>query len=51
MLMAFKVMQADGSEAGYLVVANGYASTNPIVTGHQSHLVYHKEVYCARYYF
>ena len=29
----------------------GYASTNPIVTGPQSHLVYHKVVYWARYYF
>ena len=49
--MAFKVMQPDGSEAGLLVVANGNASTNPIVTVPQSHLVYHKEVYWAGYYF
>ena len=28
-----------------MVVTNGYASTNPIATGHQSHLVYHKVVY------
>ena len=32
--MAFKVMQPDGSETGQLVVANWYASTNPIVTSH-----------------
>ena len=44
-------MQPDGSEIGKLVVANGYASTNPIVTGHQSHRMYHKVVYEARYYF
>ena len=31
--------------------ANGYASTNPIVTGHQSHVVSHKVVYYASYYF
>ena len=49
--MAFRAMQPDGSEAGQLVVANGYASTNPIVTGPQSHLVYHKVVYWALYYF
>ena len=36
---------ADGTETGWLVVANGNISTNPIVTGHQSHLVYHKVVY------
>ena len=29
----------------YHATANGYASTNPTATGHQSHLVYHKEVY------
>ena len=29
-------------------VANGYASTNPIITGHQTHLVYHKVVYIYR---
>ena len=44
-------MQPDGSETGQLVVLNGYASTNPIVTGHQSHLVYHKVVHKAGYYF
>ena len=38
-------MQPVGSETGYQVVANGYASTNPIATGHQSHLAYHKVVY------
>ena len=42
--MAFNVMQPDGSETGWLVVANGYLSTNPRVTGHQSHPVYHKVV-------
>ena len=45
--MAFKVMQPDGSETGYLVVTNWYGSTKPKVTGHQSHLVYHKVVYQA----
>ena len=36
--MAFKVMQPDeqdGSETGQLVVANWYALTNHITTGHQ----------------
>ena len=36
---------------GYLVVANKYALTNPVATGHQSHLVYHKVVYWTHYYF
>ena len=36
--MAFKVMQPDGSETGWLVVANRYASTNPIATGN-SHIL------------
>ena len=36
---AFKVMQQNGSKIDYLVVANEYASTNPITTWHQSHLV------------
>ena len=49
--MTFNMMQPDGSETGQLIVANGYASTNPIATGHQSHLVYHKVVYQACYYF
>ena len=41
----FKLMQSDGFETSLLVVAYEYASTNPIATGHQSHLVYHKVVY------
>ena len=44
MHMAFKVMQPDGSETGKMVVANGYASTNAVATGHKSHLEYHKVV-------
>ena len=51
MHIAFVVMQPHGSETGDPVVANVYASANPTVTGHHSHLVYHKVVYWARYYF
>ena len=31
--------------------SHGHSSTNPIATGHQSHLVYHKVVYYSHYYF
>ena len=36
MNMAFKVMKPDGSETGYLVVTNEYASTHPVATGHHA---------------
>ena len=38
-------MKFNVSKTKTMVIANGYASTNPIATGHQSHLVYHKVVY------
>ena len=47
MHMACKVRQPDGSETGYLDIANGYALTNNIAIEHQSHLVYDKVVYWA----
>ena len=43
--MAYKVMQPDGSETGLQVIANGHASTDPIVTEHQSYLVFHNVGY------
>ena len=45
MHMAFNLMLQDVSETGQLVVANGYASTNPIATRRHLHLVYRKVVY------